>query len=340
MTKTSRSAQLSLAYEARHQIGSRGLRVPPSCVRGSNPFSRTRELYPDHVVARQTLYGPFNRHAMAADGSGVPAPGSRHPKPWYLQPQYQLPRPPMKFGGALRTDFGEKLAVANGEDVDLSGADGNGSARRQRRPPVRRRGDSFRPRLTRAMLRDLLQETNMTRTELYRLYNRFKALCQLSGTPGSINKATFKDGVSSLAFEDDVFVDRVFNLLDDDSNGTVEWAEFVNAVNALETGSSFDKLSFCFRVYDRDNSNTIERQELRDMFSSMLLSAGRPEGPAAPPTAAMKELVEDFTDTIFDSFDLKGSDSLDFEKVLAAVEKNTEMTDVWEVFGRTLVSRI
>ena len=28
----------------------------------------------------------------------------------------------------------------------------------------------------------------MTRTELYRLFNRFKALCQLSGTPGSINK--------------------------------------------------------------------------------------------------------------------------------------------------------
>ena len=54
----------------------------------------------------------------------------------------------------------------------------------------------------------LLHETNMTRTELFRLFNRFKALCQLSGTPGSINKQNFRDGVSSLAFEDDTFVNR------------------------------------------------------------------------------------------------------------------------------------
>lgn len=52
----------------------------------------------------------------------------------------------------------------------------------------------------------------------------------------------FKDGVSSLAFEDDIFVDRVFSLLDEDHSGTVEWDEFVNAVNALETGSAEDKV--------------------------------------------------------------------------------------------------
>ena len=113
------------------------------------------------------------------------------------------------------------------------------------------------------MLRGLLAQTTMSRTELYRLFNRFKALCQvrcraaalpivlprcravnpppprsslpallppyrplacplllhpapcralpsvawqLSGTPGSIDKKTFKEGVSSLAFEDDAFV--------------------------------------------------------------------------------------------------------------------------------------
>ena len=37
----------------------------------------------------------------------------------------------------------------------------------------------FAPKLDRNMMQELLQDTNMTRTELYRLFNRFKALCQV-----------------------------------------------------------------------------------------------------------------------------------------------------------------
>ena len=37
----------------------------------------------------------------------------------------------------------------------------------------------FEPKLERSMLRGLLAQTTMSRTELYRLFNRFKALCQV-----------------------------------------------------------------------------------------------------------------------------------------------------------------
>jgi len=198
------------------------------------------------------------------------------------------------------------------------------------------------------MMQKLLNETNMTRNELYRLFNRFKALCQLSGTPGSINKENFRDGVSSLAFEDETFVDRVFGLLDDDGSGTVEWDEFVNAVNALETGSPYDKLIFCFRVYDRDGGGSIDRDELLQMFTSMLLSkpGKQAEGQTDPPSLdeaspALRELIEDFVDTIYDSFDQNRSEALELDEVLNAVDKNKDkVADVWEIFGRTLVSRI
>ena len=61
---------------------------------------------------------------------------------------------------------------------------------------------------------------------------------------------------------------------------------------------------------------------------------------AAPPTPALQELIEDFVDTIYDSFDLNGSSSLEFEEVHAAVQrKGAAITDVWEIFGRTLVPR-
>lgn len=186
------------------------------------------------------------------------------------------------------------------------------------------------------MLRELLQRTNMTRTELYRLFNRFKALCQLSNTPGSINKKTFKEGVSSLAFEDDAFVDRVFTLLDDDGSGTVEWEEFVNTVNALETGSPFDKLKFCFQVYDADGNDSIEREELHKMFTSMLQAGMTDEQPMSD---ELKELIDDFVNSIYDSIDCDRSGSLEFEEVMQAIDER-KITDVWEIFGRTLVSSV
>ena len=195
-------------------------------------------------------------------------------------------------------------------------------------------------RLDRAMMHQLLRETSMTRTELYRLFNRFKALCKLSGTPGSINKHMFKEGVSSLAFEDDNFVDRVWKLLDVDRSGAVEWYEFVNAVNALETGSALDKLRFCFRVYDTDNNESIDREELHAMFSSMLLCAPGTGTHIPEASPALNELIEDFVNSIYDSFDADRNSALDFSEVLEALKrKGNEISDPWEIFGRTLVSR-
>ena len=56
-------------------------------------------------------------------------------------------------------------------------------------------------------------------------------------------------------------------------------------------------------------------------------------------SAALKELIDDFVDSIYDQFDADASKSLEFQEVLNAIQRN-KVTDVWEIFGRTLVSRI
>ena len=43
--------------------------------------------------------------------------------------------------------------------------------------------------------------------------------------PG-IDKQTFKTGIARLAVEDDLFVDRVFDLVDQDGSGCIEWNEY------------------------------------------------------------------------------------------------------------------
>lgn len=261
-------------------------------------------------------------------------PARRSPR---VQPS--SPRSGSPMGPALTTGNGRRCRVAS--RLNAGGGRDDSAAtlarRRDPRPRAMQHAENvfFAPKLERPVLNELLQTTNMTRTELYKLFSRFKALCQLSGTPGSIDKKTFKEGVSSLAFEDDAFVDRVFALLDEDGSGTVEWEEFVNAVNSLETGSTFDKLKFCFEVYDRDGNQSIEREELQDMFTSMLLNGESVTMDEISPE--MRELIVDFVDGIYDTFDADHSESLEFDEVMQALQKSPEI-DVWEVFGRTLIN--
>lgn len=63
---------------------------------------------------------------------------------------------------------------------------------------------------------ELIHSTNYTERELYKLFNRFKALAALSSTPTGIDKDTFRRGVPMLSVEDNLFVDRVFEVLDED----------------------------------------------------------------------------------------------------------------------------
>ena len=93
------------------------------------------------------------------------------------------------------------------------------------------------------------------------------------------------------------------------------------------------------QVYDADGSNSIERDELHAMFSSML-SAGMPEDAAAVHMSdELKELIDEFVNSMYDSIDCDRSGRLEFDEVAEVIEKR-KITDVWEIFGRTLVSRI
>lgn len=71
----------------------------------------------------------------------------------------------------------------------------------------------------------LLRQTNYTRRELYVLFGRFKSLCAMSGSALGIDKQTFKQGISRLAVEDALFVNRVFEMVDADGSGCIEWEE-------------------------------------------------------------------------------------------------------------------
>jgi calcium-dependent protein kinase len=61
-------------------------------------------------------------------------------------------------------------------------------------------------------------------------------------------------------------VDEIFDKLDSDNNGFIEYEEFVRASIDKETLIRGDFLQFAFKLFDKDNSGEITIDELRNVF--------------------------------------------------------------------------
>eukprot|EP00743_Colponemidia_sp_Colp-15_P001587 GILK01001733.1.p1 GENE.GILK01001733.1~~GILK01001733.1.p1 ORF type:complete len:308 (+),score=56.86 GILK01001733.1:89-1012(+) len=65
--------------------------------------------------------------------------------------------------------------------------------------------------------------------------------------------------------------ERLFYLFDKDHDGFVDFSEFVTALSWLTPGASLDdQILFCFRFYDLDDSNRIERKDIETLLLETL----------------------------------------------------------------------
>ena len=179
---------------------------------------------------------------------------------------------------------------------------------------------------------ELLAKTNYNRRELYVMYVRFKALCAMSPTPYGIDRQTFKQGVARLSVEDDLFVNRVYDLIDEDQSDSIEWDEFLTVMSALEKGNKTNRksqISFFFQVYDLDGDGVISRDDLATMFlSSSMLKKDQ----------TTQDLVDAFVRRVFKV--VTGNENknilteVDVTKYLNGEGANE---DVWDLFGRSML---
>ena len=89
------------------------------------------------------------------------------------------------------------------------------------------------------------------------LKNRFR---EIAGEDQLIDKEEFRNG---LAIENHEISDRLFDLFDQDSSGSIDYGEFVTTIESMVDGSVKDKIKFAFQLHDLDNNGFIDRNELR-----------------------------------------------------------------------------
>ena len=127
------------------------------------------------------------------------------------------------------------------------------------------------PKLKSKDLKFLAKQTGMSKDDINGIFDQFAE----NNPDAVLDKNEFTRLYMELRPEPAELIDEiagyVFECFDTDDNGTVNFNEFMVAYAMTSRGEPEDKLDFAFDLYDIDESQTLNRSELRAVLNGWFL---------------------------------------------------------------------
>ena len=83
-----------------------------------------------------------------------------------------------------------------------------------------------------------------------------------------LTREEFADAMSLK--KDSLFIEQMFQLIDQDGNGFVSFREFLDMIVIFAKGSPDDKIKLMFDMYDVDRSGELDKNEFKKMLRAMM----------------------------------------------------------------------
>ncbi len=138
------------------------------------------------------------------------------------------------------------------------------------------------------------------------LKNRFR---QIAGSDNKIDRKEFKNG---LLIDNDQIKNRIFDIFDTDQNNFLDIGEFIDGIERLINGTTYEKIKFAFQVHDIDGSGDIDKLELEILVKNILI-----ENNLDFDANQISLIVSD----LFKKVDIDGNGKIDFDEFLKLVEE-------------------
>jgi len=159
----------------------------------------------------------------------------------------------------------------------------------------------------------LVETTNYTELEIKEWYRSFLKECPA----GVLRKVDLHNMYLKILPKEDpaVIVDHLFRIFDRDNSGTIDFKEFVLATDITSSGEPEEKLRWTFRLYDKDCSGTIEMSEMVEVLETVYVMEGLMSGNMARERAKQ----------IFDELDIDGDGTLTCDEFVNGCLKDKDM---------------
>lgn len=157
----------------------------------------------------------------------------------------------------------------------------------------------------RMLFQEVTSEGRMKANDIKKIFGRFHELDKEK--KGSLNYPNF---LLAMQRADSESSRRLFDLLDKDCSGELDLKEFILGLSQFTDAPKEDRVRFTFKLFDTDNSGTIDREELTKIVRS------------AAPTSAQPQWISMRVNELYDSVGLGHGSLIDLETFIQLAKKN------------------